>query len=181
MFQHEVGRPQPAWSLTFITSSDLYLGHPCLKIHKTNQGVFVKNISRYEHPLLLFTFSYIKKKAFSTDLCTLLFLPLMDLRDYSARTQTFVTIFMSGVKQLYKQESFFVGTLCWPSIHWTTSLWARNPKEKSEVVSWVTMEGCAPASATVERLHTTQDDCLHFYASLYVLVCALCKSTWLLL
>lgn len=121
-FQHEVGRPQPAWSLTFITSSDLYLGHPCLKIHTTNQGVFVKYISRYEHPLLLFTFSYIKKKAFSTDLCTVLLLPLMDLRDDSAQTQTCATIFMSGARQLYKQESFFVGTLRWPSIHWATSL-----------------------------------------------------------
>lgn len=109
-----------------------------------------KNISRYEHPLLLFTFSYIKKKAFSTDLCTMLFLPLMDLRAYSARTETFVSIFMSGARQLYKQESFFVGTLRWPSIHWATSLWARNSKERSEVVSWVTMEGCAPASATAE-------------------------------
>lgn len=110
----------------------------------------MKNISKYEHPLLLFTFSYIKKKVISTDLFAFLFLPLMDLRDYSALTQTFLTIFMSGVKQPYKQEWFFVGTLRWPSIHWTTSLWARNSKEKSEVVSWVTMEGCAPSLATVE-------------------------------
>lgn len=105
-----MGRPQPAWSLTFITSSDLYLGHPCLKIHTTNQGVFVKNISRYELPLLLFTLSYIKKKAFSTDLCTLLFLPLMDLRDYTD-TDICHNIYVRSQKTVQTRV-----ILCWNSL-----------------------------------------------------------------
>lgn len=88
-------------SLTLITLSDLYSisgYHLFEDSYRSITGIFIKNISRYEHTLLFFIFSYINKNQFNTNLSILLFLPLMYLRNYSALIQKFLTMFISGVK-----------------------------------------------------------------------------------